>query len=529
MIKLAKLTLLVCLGVLFNSASFAAVVTASTITPAATALSTGHVPAVDFPLKSPPLSAAPTVKPPMTPAAKPAPETAPAPAREVEHEVMHEDSHPQYPEVNQTRNSSLAPMLQRVLAAIVNIRADIKITDLSVLYQLQKQHVDLNNGPLPDSVLSVASGVIVNAEKGYIITNAHVVNDAQTIVVTLNDGSHYTAKLIGLDKASDVALIQIKAKNLTSMPLGDSSNLKVGDAVAAIGNPFGLNQTVTSGIISALGRSSLGIENIENFIQTDAPINPGNSGGALINMRGELIGINTAILGADRGSIGIGFAVPVAIVRTVMMQLIQFGDVKRGVLGIGVQDITPELAKAYNILGSSPTQGAVVTLTQKGSPAQTAGLIVGDVIKSVNNIPIKNANDIVSTVGFLRVESKITISIARENKNMTLNAVLSDSKKLREVASASDPFFYGVGMQNFFLLSPIHGEINGIMVVSVDPDSHAWQADLRPGDVIIAVDQERVSNITEMKSITNNTNPSIVLNVLRGAGAIFLVINREDS
>jgi serine protease Do len=425
------------------------------------------------------------------------------------------------------RNTSLAPMLQKVLPAIVNIRADIKITDLSVLYQLRKQHTDPNT-PAPDSVVSVASGVVVDAAKGYIITNAHVVNDAQTIVVTLNDGSHYTAKLIGLDKASDVALLQINAKNLTAIPLGNSGILKVGDEVAAIGNPFGLNQSVTSGIISALGRTSLGIENIEDFIQTDAPINPGNSGGALINMRGELIGINTAILGADRGSIGIGFAIPTSIVKVVMQQLVQFGDVKRGVLGIGVQDITPQLAKAYDITGDGATEGALVTSTQKGSPAQASGMLVGDVIKSVNNIPIKNANDIVSTVGFLRVDSKIMLGIKRDNSPLSLSLTLTDSKQLRKQAAASDPFFYGVGMQNFFLLSPVYGEINGVMVVSVDPDSHAWQADLRPGDVIIAVDHERISNITEMKSFANNNNPTIVLNVLRGAGSTFLVVNKED-
>ena len=425
------------------------------------------------------------------------------------------------------RSVSLAPMLDKVLPAIVNIRADIKITDLSVLYQLQRQRGNVD-GPIPDTVLSAASGVVVDAAKGYIITNAHVVNDAQTIVVTLSDGSHYTAKLIGLDKASDVALIQIKAKGLTAIPIGDSSNLKVGDTVAAIGNPFGLNQTVTSGIISALGRTSLGIENIENFIQTDAPINPGNSGGALINTRGELIGINTAILGADRGSIGIGFAVPTSIVKVVMQQLIQFGDVKRGVLGIGVQDITPQLAKAYNITGPNATDGAVVTSTQKGSPAEIAGMLTGDVIKSVNNTPIKDANDIVTTIGFLRVDSKINLSVNRENKPRNIALTLTDSKQLKKMAAASDPFFYGVGMQNFFLLSPVHGEINGIMVVSVDPDSHAWQADLRPGDVIIAVDHERVNNITEMKSFANNTDPTIVLNVLRGAGSIFLVVNKED-
>jgi serine protease Do len=270
------------------------------------------------------------------------------------------------------------------------------------------------------------------------------------------------------------------------------------------------------------------IENIENFIQTDAPINPGNSGGALINSRGELIGINTAILAPDRGSIGIGFAVPSSIVKVVMQQLIQYGDVKRGVLGIGVQDITPDFAKAYNITGKYPTEGAVVTSIHLGSPGQAAGITVGDVIKEVNNTPIKNANDVLSTVGFLRVDSKVNLAIQRDNKNINVPVVLTDAKKLKAAASASDPFFYGVGMQNFFLLSPVYGEINGVMVVSVDPDSHAWQADLRPGDVITGVDQEKVSNITEMKQASNTDKTTIVLNVLRNSGSVFLVVSKED-
>jgi serine protease Do len=432
-------------------------------------------------------------------------------------------------DVISSRGSSLAPILKKVLSAVVNIRADIKITDPAIIYQIQKQRAAQGNSTPPDTVSSTASGVIVDANKGYIITNAHVVNDAQTIIVLLDDGRHFTAKLIGLDKASDVALLQIKGQYLTAIPIGNSNTLEVGDEVAAIGNPFGLNQSVSSGIISALGRTSLGIENIENFIQTDAPINPGNSGGALINTKGELIGINTAILAPDRTSIGIGFAVPASIVKVVMQQLIQYGDVKRGVLGVGVQDITPDLAKAYEISGKTPTDGAVVTSIHLGSPGQTAGINVGDVIKEVNNIPIRNANDVVSTVGFLRVDSKVNLTVQRDNKLKSIAVVLTDAKKLREVASATDPYFYGVGMQNFFLLSPIYGEINGVMVVSVDPESHAWQADLRPGDVITGVDQEKVSNITEMKQAANTDKSTIVLNVLRNSGSVFLVVKKEDN
>src|SRR3990167_7917474 len=283
--------------------------------------------------------------------------------------------------------NTLAPLLQKALPAIVNIKAQIKVTDIDTLKELQKQRKregDSGNLP-PNVVVSVASCVIVEAKNGYILTNAHVIEDAQSITVTLDDGRHYNAKLIGSDKPSDIALLQIKAKNLTAIPLGDSNKLKVGDFVAAIGNPFGLSQTVTSGIISALERTALGIEPYENFIQTDAPINPGNSGGALIDMQGFLVGINTAILAPSRGSIGIGFAIPANMAKSVMDQLIHYGNVQRGALGIGAQDITPELASAFDLPTS---KGAVVTTVFSNSSAQKSGLHVGDIITSVNGIDI---------------------------------------------------------------------------------------------------------------------------------------------
>lgn len=425
--------------------------------------------------------------------------------------------------------TSIAPMLQGVLPSIVNIKAQLKITDFNTLQELQKQRrLNPNNekGSMPNTFVSVASGVIVDTKNGYILTNAHVINDAQIVTVTLSDGRHFTAKIIGADKASDVALLQIKAKNLTAAPLGDSNKLKVGDFVAAIGNPFGLSQTVTSGIISALGRTTLGIENYENFIQTDASINPGNSGGALINMQGELIGINTAILAPDRGSIGIGFAIPANMAKSVMLQLIQFGDVKRGVLGISAQDITPELASAFNL---NISNGAAVTQVLRNSPAQKAGLQVGDIITSVNGVPVKNASDVVNTVGFLRVDSKTNINVLRNNKEITMSVVLSDSQKRKQSLEQMDPFLHGVGLKDFTLLSPIHGNVQGVMVVSVDLDTKAWNSDLRAGDVITSVNQQTVRTVDELKAATAKANKTLLLNVLRGTGAVFLVINKEES
>ncbi len=432
-------------------------------------------------------------------------------------------------------DASIAPMLQKALPSVVNIRAQIKITDFNTLREIQKLRQQRSNNnqdnnsnddqPVPDTFVSVGSGVILDAKNGYILTNAHVVTDAQIIAVTLGDGRHYTAKLIGSDKPSDVALLQIKAKNLTAAIIGDSNKLKVGDFVAAIGNPFGLSQTVTSGIVSALGRTTLGIENYENFIQTDAPINPGNSGGALIDMQGQVVGINTAILAPDRGSIGIGFAIPINMAKSVMDQLIEYGNVKRGVLGISAQDITPELASAFNI---TDTQGAAVTQVTPNSPAQQSGLQVGDVIVSVNNVPIKNASDVVNTIGFLRVDSKTNIDILRNNKRITVSVTLSDPKKRKQTIEQQNPFLYGIGLKEFQVYSPTQGNIRGVLVVSVEEDTNAWRSDLRAGDVIISANKQPVATVDDLKAAASKSNNVLLLNVLRGPGAIFLVINKQE-
>lgn len=428
-------------------------------------------------------------------------------------------------------STTIAPMLKKVLPSIVNIKAQIKITDLPTLIRLQKEKAreESANGDgntvLPDKYVSVASGVIVDADKGYILTNAHVINDAQTVVVTLNDGHHYNAKIIGMDKPSDIALLQIHAKNLTALPMADSNTLQVGDMVAAIGNPFGLNQTVTSGIVSALGRTSLGIENYENFIQTDAPINQGNSGGALINANGQLVGINTAILAPERGSIGIGFAIPTNMAKSVMQQLIEYGNVKRGALGVGAQDITPDLASAFNL---NSYDGAAVTLVMQNSPAQKAGLQVGDIITAVNGVPVKNANDVINAIGFLRVDSSVKITVLRNNKSVTMNATLSDPQKRQQENENNNPFLFGVTLKDFTILSPIHGDVKGILVVAVDEDSNAWRSDLRPGDIITSANQQKVTSTEELQKVATHAKKTLLLNVLRGPAAFFLVINQES-
>ena len=426
-------------------------------------------------------------------------------------------------------DSSLAPMLQKVLPAVVNIRAQIKITDYNTLNRLQREQGNnpdnANKGVTPDKYISIASGVIVDADKGYILTNAHVIDDALSVTVTLNDGHHYNAKIIGIDKPSDIALLQIHSKNLVALPMGESNNVKVGDVVAAIGNPFGLNESVTSGIVSALGRTTLGIENYENFIQTDAPINPGNSGGALVNTQGQLVGINTAILAPDRGSIGIGFAIPVSMAKSVMMQLIQFGNVRRGALGIGAEDVSPELASAFNL---SSYKGAIVTQIIPSSPAKKAGLGVGDIITNINGSDIKNANDVVNAIAFLRVDSKANITILRNNKSMSMTATITDPQKRQKEEEALNPLLYGVTLKNFTLLSPIHGDVKGILVVAIDEDSNAWHADLHQGDVITSANHQKVTTIDELKKVVDSAKDTLLLHILRGAGAMYLVINKEQ-
>ena len=425
--------------------------------------------------------------------------------------------------------TTLAPMLKKVLPAVVNVKAQVRITDFETLREIQKQRklqpeMD-NEEHIPPTGVSVGSGVIIDANKGYVLTNAHVVNDAQSVTVTLADGRHFKAKIIGADKPSDVALLEVKAKNLTQIPIGDTSQLQVGDFVVAIGSPFGvLNQTVTSGIVSALGRNTLGIESFENFIQTDASINPGNSGGALVNMQGELIGINTAILSPDRGSIGIGFAIPINMAKSVVDQLIEYGNVKRGILGIGLQDITPELSSAFN---TKVTEGAAVTQVLPDSPAQQAGLLPGDIITSISGIPIKNASEVVNTVGFLRVNSRIKIAILRGSKQLSLGVTLADPMKRKMMMAQHDPFLHGISLKNFSLLSPIHGNIQAVLVVSVEDGSNPWNSDLKPGDVITSANQHKIKNIEELRAVAAKSDKSLLLNVLRGPSAFFLVIGKE--
>src|SRR5216683_3372572 len=309
---------------------------------------------------------------------------------------------------------SLAPMLSRITPGVVNIAVRGRVKEQNPLLQdpFFRRFFNLpqNQQPEERETQATGSGVIVAAARGYVLTNGHVAENATRIEVTTKDNRRFTAKLIGTDTDTDIAVLQIPAGTLAVVPMGDSDRLQVGDFVLAIGNPFGLGQTVTSGIVSALGRSGLGIEGYEDFIQTDASINPGNSGGPLVNLQGECVGINTAILAPGGGNIGIGFAVPINMAHRVMEQLIRYGEVKRGRIGVAFQDLTPDLAQAMN---TPRTTGAVIAKVEVGSPADRAGIKTGDLVVAANGVAVRSATQLRNAIGLTRIGDEVTLTVDR--------------------------------------------------------------------------------------------------------------------
>jgi Do/DeqQ family serine protease len=408
---------------------------------------------------------------------------------------------------------SLAPMVKRTSPAVVNIatRGTIK--------EQPGQRNPLLDDPFfrrffdapPDSrprerqFQSAGSGVIVDAKNGYIITNHHVVENASEITITLLDNRSFSAKVIGTDEGADVAVLQAKQPNLIAMALGDSGRLEVGDYVVAIGNPFGLQHTVTAGIVSALGRAGINPDGYEDFIQTDASINPGNSGGALVNLRGELVGINSAILSRSGGNIGIGFAIPVNMVKGVMDQLIKYGQVKRGVLGVNIYNVTPDIAKEFGLTESS---GALVAGVAQGSAADRAGVKTGDIITSINSVTMKDAAELRNTIGMLRVGDKVEIGLLRDGKPRKVTALIAERGDL-ETANAVD---INKGLDGAELSDAPDG---GILVKTVQEGSPAAQNGLRANDLIVGVGRTPVTNSKAFKEAAKNANV-LVLNVRRG-------------
>jgi serine protease Do len=426
--------------------------------------------------------------------------------------------------------TSIAPMLKKIMPAVVNIAAQGEtIVPTTPNSKKPDNNNQDNNTPLPYGSLrefaSLGSGVVIDAEKGYIITNAHVVDKAKTITVTLSNGESFKAKLIGSDSASDVAIIKIPVGKLTAMPIGNSDDLQVGDFVAAIGDPFGLSQTATTGIVSALQRGSLGLEGpqgLESFIQTDASINPGNSGGALVNFKGQLIGINTAILSPEGGNIGIGFAIPINMARAVVEQLIKYGSVKRGLMGVIVQDLTPDLATGFNV---PEAKGAVITQVSPNSPAAKVGLRVGDIVQTLNGHEMLTASSVRNAVGLLRVGAKIELQVLRHGKTVDITIVTADPEQYIKKIEQDDPFLFGLSFRNFDQQTPAQGHVIGVQIVYVSKNSAAWRQGLIPGDVIVSANQESVKTIAELQKIAQQNDKHLLLNVLRGSSAMFVVLD----
>ena len=424
---------------------------------------------------------------------------------------------------------TLAPVIKKVTPAVVNIstKTKVRVAPNPLLEDpMFRQFFNFGMPGMPQEqmqqhereVQSVGSGVIVDAGKGYVLTNNHVVDSADEVYVTLKDKRRIKAEVIGKDKETDIAVLKIKASNLTSVPLGDSTRLEVGDFVIAVGNPFGLGQTVTSGMVSALGRNGLGIEGYENFIQTDAAINPGNSGGALINLRGELVGINTAILSRSGGNVGIGFAIPVDMAKHVMDQLVDHGAIERGQLGIHIQDVTPEIAEA---LGINANQGALVARVDKSSAADKAGVKEGDVVIKFNDSDVAGAGDLKNKVGLLRIGDKVTMEIVHKGKHQNITATISKRSTVSADTVASEvPLLKGAALGSL----PDGNGKEGVLVTHVDPDSAAAMAGVEEGDIITSVNQKKVTNPAEVIEVAKKNSKSLLLNIQRGDAALFIVI-----
>ena len=440
---------------------------------------------------------------------------------------------------------SLAPMLEKVMPSVVSINVEGSTTvntprmgrnfqqffgDNSPFCQEGSPFQSspfCQSGPSDDGAqgggsqqqkfAALGSGVIIDAAKGYVVTNNHVVDNATKIQVSLSDGRKFEAKVVGKDPRSDIALLQLQdPKNLTAIKLADSDALRVGDYTVAIGNPYGLGETVTSGIVSALGRSGLNIENYENFIQTDAAINRGNSGGALVNLNGELIGINTAILAPDGGNIGIGFAIPSNMVKNLTAQMVQYGQVKRGELGILGTELNSELAKAMKV---DAQRGAFVSQVMPNSSAAKAGIKAGDVVVSMNGKPITSFSALRAEVGSMPVGSKLTLGLLRDGKPVSVNLELQQSSQT-QVDSAS----IFTGIEGAEMSNRSGKDEKGVIVNSVKGNTPAARIGLKKGDIIIGVNQQVVNNIAELRKILDAKPSVMALNIQRGDTTIYLLM-----
>ncbi|EOI2257749.1 TPA: serine endoprotease DegQ [Enterobacter cloacae] len=419
----------------------------------------------------------------------------------------------------QTAIPSLAPMLEKVLPAVVSVQVEgTAVQSQRVPEELKKYFGDESPDQQAQPFEGLGSGVIIDAAKGYILTNNHVISQADKISVQLNDGREFDAKLIGGDDQSDIALLQVQnPSNLTQIAIADSDKLRVGDFAVAVGNPFGLGQTATSGIISALGRSGLNLEGLENFIQTDASINRGNSGGALLNLNGELIGINTAILAPGGGSIGIGFAIPSNMAKTLAQQLIQFGEVKRGLLGIKGMEMSADIAKAFNI---NVQRGAFVSEVLPNSGSAKAGIKSGDVIVSLNDKPLSSFAELRSRIATTEPGAKVKLGLIRDGKPLNVEVTLDKSTSSSASAELIAPALQGATLSD----GQLKDGTKGISIDTVEKSSPAAQAGLHQDDVIIGVNRTRVQSIAELRKMLESKPTVIALQIMRGNESIYILL-----
>ena len=430
---------------------------------------------------------------------------------------------------------SLAPMLERVLPSVVSVYTKSTVrTRQSPFSPFQSDPFferffgEPQMQPRERRVSSLGSGVIIDAAKGHVITNAHVIGGADEINVLLPDGRSFEAERVGSDEAADIAVIRISAEGLQAVAVGDSDELRVGDFVVAIGNPFDLGQTATSGIVSALGRSNLGIvghngsgiEGYEDFIQTDASINRGNSGGALVNLRGELVGVNTAIIGPSGGSVGIGFAIPVNMARQLTDQIIEYGEVRRGRLGVVVQPLTPELAEALDVDAKS---GAVVSRVMPDSAAAAADLHEGDVIVSVDGREISDASELRNMIGLFRAGDELEITYLREGGRYTKRIrIRSVEPKIGQGLQISKRL-EGARLTDVDDSPDAQGK-RGVRVVEVAAGSPAWRSGLREGDLILSVNKRPIYSLQDVEQVVSKHTGTLLLTIGRGDSALLLVI-----
>lgn len=407
---------------------------------------------------------------------------------------------------------SLADMLEDVNPAVVNIATSAQASYRNPLFEdpyfRRFFRVPPQNRSRP---VSSGSGVVIDAENGYIVTNSHVVEGADKIEVGLTDGRTVEAELVGRDPHVDLAVLKVEADNLVAVDFADTNLLRVGDFVVAIGNPFNLKQTVTSGIVSALGRTGLGIEGYEDFIQTDASINPGNSGGALVDLRGELVGINTAILAPNGGNVGIGFAIPGNMVQPIFEQLIAHGEVRRGLVGISVQNLHPELAEAF---GVNAQDGVIVTRVEEGSPAERAGLKDGDIIQRIGQRDIDAVADFHSQAAVMFIGNTVEFSYLRDGRTKSVGLKISEETQQQVVGRQLHPHLDGVALENFW--SPEDtGMSSGVLVTEVEPESRAFAFGLRAGDVVVGLNRSNVRDISQLRDTLQSVKKQVVLNIYR--------------